>query len=196
MSEFIIKSASGATLRISDEPEFRIVRDHSEFLAGSEGQIRIHKVHEKVDSILRYINKNVTAKLRRTALIRPDNLEQILQLRSGIIESYGDLPVKTGQLSRFVVAWWANEESRYIRFLGDRIHVKRPLVMVPRLVPFGQDPYRIVFLGKDIWHCQKCNVTLKAGEGVWHGDHFLCDSCQYQAESGFRPAVGRGKKRR
>ena len=182
--------------------DWKLIRQAQLFLEGNG--IDFDSVKGTVAGLREHINYNLAMKLelanspkvifkrpkaRRTiAPISDAAIKMVLNQPEGIHEFYGDVPITVGQVSRFVIAWWQNKEGyKYIRFFGDRIHLKKPYPEVPRLVPFGQKPYYVVFETDDPLHCLKCKSAFtKEGEGIWTGTDFVCIDCKYEIDTGFR----------
>lgn len=144
----------------------------------------------------------------------PDDeaIESLLKSEVGICAFYGAIPKKSkGQTSRFAIAWWTDSNSfKHLRVFGDRICCNQPIgikyVEVPRLYPFGQESYHLIYPANHSY-CINCKCNLKKGEGNWHKGnakinlkkltpeekepifgYFLCNSCQYEEDTGFRQA--------
>jgi hypothetical protein len=191
-----IQSVSGHTLTLGDDATYKVIREYSMFLHGDS--LTKGEVEQTAKLVLERINnvrQGTRTKIKRRSN-KPDDLDMVIDIPEGTLEDYGDLPTACGQMSRFAVAWWAdNEKFKHVRFFGDRIHVQTKLVSIPRLIPFGQEPYFVVFPANDPMHCLGCRAALPMGKGIWRHDHFICEACSYQEEMGLRPAVGRTKKK-
>lgn len=130
-----------------------------------------------------------------------ETIESVISSTIGLYALYGPLPENKGQTSRFAMAWWTDDDSiKHLRVFGDRILCTEPHVEVPRLYSFGHESYYVIYPANDPHHCLNCKQQLKKGEGTWHKNekeidpmeidpiiaYFLCDSCQYEHETGFR----------
>ena len=194
---------------ILEGPRFRTVRT-IQFIHSGPDEVTFRKIQDAANHVIDHINyglkyvdgfyHRVRTNTRRT--IHPITnpvVQRVMDEKQGSIACYGDTPKSVGQVSRFGMAWWDDkQEIKTVRIFGDRIHLNCPHPEVPRLIPFGQEPYYIVFETKDPYHCLKCRTPLKTGEGIWIGTAFVCNGCKYQTDSGFLPGINRvlSKKKR
>lgn len=182
---------------------YRIIQEVNTRLPVSADSFSLANIVNNVNLVLDQIN--LTGK---HAAKRPDDAQLALSLtkRDGIIDSYGELPNHKEQVSRLAIAWW--EESfqksdglKHVRILADCIQLLIKFPAVPIIIPFGIEPYFMVFPTKHPYHCLKCRDRLEIGKGLWQdspepvGGHFLCPSCKYEHDNGFRPGIRQRKVR-
>jgi hypothetical protein len=179
---------------------FRTVRTYHVNADGEPGELEFRQIKTAAEYVIDYINGKRNKSRRKVGIpICDEAVNKVLDRQEGMIECYGDLPKDMGQVSRFAIAWWANDSGhKYIRFFGDRIHLNYMHPAVPRLFSFGQQAYQLVFQCNDPFHCLKCRKDLKVGQGVWRNNSFICDDCVYEQDTGLRQGIGklRKKKRR
>lgn len=188
---------------------FRTVRTCQVLLDGEPCEVEFAKVKSSAEFVIAHLNWNTQyiagryekrrPKARRTVGIPicADAVQKVLDAPEGMIECYGELPKDVGQVSRFGIAWWSNDtHHKYIRFFGDRVHLNFKHPAVPRLFSFGQHPYHVLFECNDPFHCLRCRKDLKMGQGKWQNNSFICDDCEYEQETGFRPGINKLRKKK
>jgi len=177
---------------------YRTVRNYSVNAEGDSYDLSYSKIKAGAEYVIRYINGDRSKSRRKVGLpISDDAVDRIIGDCQGLIECYGDLPKTVGQISRFGIVWWATDDNyKYIRFFGDRIHLNYPHPAPPRLFSFGEQPYHLLFQCDDPFHCLKCRKTLRMGEGRWRNNSFICDACLYEQETGFRQGLDKLRKKR
>jgi len=181
---------------------FRVIREDSVLIASNS----ISSID--VESALRRVLKCINGKCSQRRVEHPDqhSIQSTIKENVGLCSFYGALPTIKGQTSRLAIAWWTDDNAiKHLRVFGDRIHCTEQHVEVPRLYSLGGDSYHVIYPTNYPNHCLHCQRQIKKGEGTWHKNekeidmmeiepiiaYFLCLTCQYEKDTGFKPGFNR-----